>query len=72
VGGNWLAFTRDIGPLDSLWSLAVEDQFYVTWAPALAMMLTAGWSISRITELTAVVCLTLLAWQIVIAIGPRG
>jgi peptidoglycan/LPS O-acetylase OafA/YrhL len=53
---NWVLVVvpnSSLGPLNSMWSLAVEDQFYIIWTPILAYLLWKG--ISRRTLLISLI-----------------
>lgn len=52
---NWLrAFGHDIGILGNLWSLSIEEQFYLIWPLALLFLLSRKFSAKRITIMVAV------------------
>jgi peptidoglycan/LPS O-acetylase OafA/YrhL len=56
---NWvlvLVPNSSLGPLNSMWSLAVEDQFYIIWTPILAYLLS-----KRISRPTLLISLSLAA-----------
>jgi len=53
---NWLrAFGRDLGILGHLWSLSIEEQFYLLWPVTLAFLLSRKWRANQI--LLAIGCL---------------
>ena len=46
---NWLrAFGHDIGVLGNLWSLSIEEQFYLIWPVTLLFLLSRKFSVNRI------------------------
>ena len=52
---NWLrAFGRDLGILGHLWSLSIEEQFYLLWPIALAFLLSRKLSLNQIAVIIAV------------------
>jgi len=47
-------------PLTHLWSLAVEEHFYILWPVALLLLYRAGWAL----RLLIAVCVAVLLWRI--------
>jgi peptidoglycan/LPS O-acetylase OafA/YrhL len=48
---NWVLVLMpdaNLGPLNSMWSLAVEDQFYIIWTPIIAFLLARHVSKSKL------------------------
>jgi peptidoglycan/LPS O-acetylase OafA/YrhL len=54
-----------------LWSLAVEEHFYMIYPAMLAGLLAFGLSRQRIVVVLAVVCLAVLAWRMYLASLPN-
>jgi len=54
-----------------LWSLAVEEHFYMVYPAVLAGLLAVGFSRQRIVVVLAVVCLTVLAWRMYLVTLPN-
>jgi peptidoglycan/LPS O-acetylase OafA/YrhL len=54
-----------------LWSLAVEEHFYMIYPAALAGLFALGLSRQRIVVVLAVVCLAVLAWRMYLASLPN-
>jgi peptidoglycan/LPS O-acetylase OafA/YrhL len=51
---NWLrAFGHDIGVLGNLWSLSIEEQFYLIWPLTLLFLLSQKLSVNRILMIVA-------------------
>jgi peptidoglycan/LPS O-acetylase OafA/YrhL len=51
---NWLrAFSHDIGILGNLWSLSIEEQFYLLWPVTLLFFLSRQLSLKKIIFITA-------------------
>jgi peptidoglycan/LPS O-acetylase OafA/YrhL len=55
-----------------LWSLAVEEHFYVIYPAVLAGLLALGLSRGRIVVVLAIVCLAVLAWRMYLASLPNS
>ncbi len=41
-GGNYFAMTAQPSPLEHMWSLSIEEQFYIVWPPVALFMLHLG------------------------------
>ena len=41
-GGNYFAMTAQPSPLEHMWSLSIEEQFYIVWPPVALLMLHLG------------------------------
>ena len=41
-GGNYFALTAQPSPLAHMWSLSIEEQFYIVWPPVALLMLHLG------------------------------
>ncbi len=41
-GGNYFAMTSQPSPLEHMWSLSIEEQFYIVWPPVALLMLHLG------------------------------
>ncbi|MGA2837253.1 MAG: acyltransferase family protein [Acidimicrobiales bacterium] len=41
-GSNYFAATAQPSPLSHMWSLAIEEQFYIVWPPVVLVLLRAG------------------------------
>src|SRR5712671_6796157 len=54
-----------------LWSLAVEEHFYMIYPAVLAGLLALGLSRQRIVVVLAIACLAVLAWRIYLAGLPN-
>lgn len=54
-----------------LWSLAVEEHFYMVYPAALAGLIALGLSKHRIAIVLALVCVVVLAWRIYLAMQPH-
>jgi peptidoglycan/LPS O-acetylase OafA/YrhL len=54
-----------------LWSLAVEEHFYMIYPAMLASLLAFGLSRQRIVVVLAIVCLAVLAWRMYLASLPN-
>jgi peptidoglycan/LPS O-acetylase OafA/YrhL len=54
-----------------LWSLAVEEHFYMIYPAALTGMLALGFSRQRIVVTLAITCLVVLAWRMYLASLPN-
>src|SRR5947199_8533215 len=51
---NWLrAFGHDIGILGNLWSLSIEEQFYLIWPVTLLFLLSLRLNLNKIIFITA-------------------
>ena len=74
---NWTHLAADHGyfeqfsapsPLEHMWSLAVEEQFYVVWP----LLFAAAWHVCRrrgVVVLAASVAALTAAWQVVLGLG---
>ncbi len=54
-----------------LWSLAVEEHFYMIYPAVLASLLALGLSRQRIVVVLAIACLAMLAWRLYLAGLPN-
>ncbi len=54
-----------------LWSLAVEEHFYLIYPAVLASLLALGSSRRRIAVVLAIACLAVLAWRLYLASQPN-
>ena len=41
-GGNYFVMTAQPSPLEHMWSLSIEEQFYIVWPPVALLMLHLG------------------------------
>jgi peptidoglycan/LPS O-acetylase OafA/YrhL/lysophospholipase L1-like esterase len=77
---NWVRLAGDVGywdqfrapgPLEHMWSLAVEEQFYVVW-PVLMVLVLRRWGRRGAVRLAAATAVTTAAVQVGLALAGAG
>lgn len=66
--GNWARGTLIGGPLEHMWSLAIEEQFYIVWPAVFLLLLRFGRRVALAVTLSAVIGSAV--WRAVLWTGP--
>lgn len=72
---NYYAMNADIGKVMPggtviLWSLAIEEHFYIVYPLVMLGLLSRGVSVRRIGQLFVVICAVVLLWRLYLASQP--